>query len=317
LVPLSNGLYRDIPLDPENKVILNQLGQLMMFCLNARQNYPIGMIFDHGFFALLTKLQPHHFDRSLDSLFEDEAMFEELVDMYISMEGANEKEQDNMQRIHKFSQPFSEKTEIKVLKDLYYSASCEYNPDGGLDAIADEVRRDPAILKQHLPALQAVAREFIRSTFLDKLKTALPAVIEIAKGMKASPFTQEQDVGFSVIQKMTPSELSEKIQGTLTKELVLKKLKFDDAIPSDKQSWLEEWLNNADLDKIKKFVFSMSGAYAIGTSELKIYNTDSGNVNFHTCFNCVDLPFKVTETKEMFNDILEASLIGKEKYSQG
>ena len=59
----KNGLYRLPPgkkindFTAEERTALKQLGQLMLFCLNASERYPIGQLFDTGVFAALTKFQ--------------------------------------------------------------------------------------------------------------------------------------------------------------------------------------------------------------------------------------------------------------------
>lgn len=95
----SNGLYRPIlpmknyeyqPLSYEEKQHYYQLGQLMMFCLNAEREYPIGMLFDQAVFTMLTKLQPKHFEKSFDELIATQEGFTELFAIYEAMNSDNE-----------------------------------------------------------------------------------------------------------------------------------------------------------------------------------------------------------------------------------
>ncbi len=311
---LDNGLVRQLPMQPGEEKRYNQLGEVMMFCLNSTREYPLGMNFDPGVFAILTKLKPEFFERSFDDIVKDDKGFEALLDIYVSMEGVNEKERENGARLKKYGQPFTENTDIRTLREVYFSG-CNYDDERGLDVIEDEVTRDPSILKNHLPALQASVRESLTQEFLNKLRPILPPIIEIAKGMKASRFTGEQDTTFETVQSMKPDELSEKIQGRLTQDLVLEKLEFAESIPKAKRDWFIDWIKKSDLEKIKNLVFAMTGAYAIGSKNLKIKN-GSENVYFHTCFNFVDIPFDIIQNRADFDVAMAGALASQEKYTR-
>jgi hypothetical protein len=55
----------------------------------------------------------------------------------------------------------------------------------------------------------------------------------------------------------------------------------------------------------------MSGSYALGNKDLTMNEGGfSDNVNFHTCFNSVDIPLANIESKELLFTYLDASIVG-------
>ncbi|MBS0637599.1 MAG: hypothetical protein JSS12_08810, partial [Verrucomicrobia bacterium] len=313
--PQKNGLVRAIPMNEDNKQICQQLGKLMMFCLNSTQNYPMGMIFDHGFFAMLSMLQPHHGSRALQDLLKDNKTFNELFTIYLAMESTNEKEADTIARLKSWNTPFNQNTDPAVLSDLYFSESCMFEERGGLDKLSEEeIKADPSILKQpeYMAALQEVAREKIAETIMAALQPVLPAAIEVAKGMQSVNYP----VNFDKAQKMGPAALSEKLQGTLSTPVVLQNLKFSEDIPPEKQNLFKEWIETLPPDQLKRFVFALTGAYAVGKAELKLFPT-SERVIFHTCFSYADIPFNAMKSKEDITMVMAAALTGEESFNIG
>ncbi|MBS0637996.1 MAG: hypothetical protein JSS12_10830, partial [Verrucomicrobia bacterium] len=305
----KNGLVRTI--NGQEKAV-GQLGELMMFCLNAQRDYPIGMVFDHSVFAMVTRLKPYHFDRPLNELDKDEGKLQELVGMYVAINEMNDSDaaKRDVIRVRQFAAPFTEETDIAVLKDVYYSAGCEYDDESGLDAIADEVKSNPAVLKQHLASLQTIARELVR----EMVEPDLVFARELALGMKASPFAQKGEITFERAQALGAKELAVRTQGELSADLVLTKLEFEFTIPDEKQEWVREWIRLADKEKLERFVFALTGSYSVGQGLLRMHNGE--NINFHTCFNSVNLPFFAIDDKEMFVAMLEGTLAKIESYNR-
>lgn len=89
----STGLCSPIATDllsDETKKAYNNIGQVLMFCLNATTDYPIGMIFEQSVFTALTKLQEKYFDRPIQKLIQDEKVYKELCTLYIEMNRLDE-----------------------------------------------------------------------------------------------------------------------------------------------------------------------------------------------------------------------------------
>jgi len=89
-LPLKNNQFE--PLNDEKKTALKQLGELMMFCLNATRSYPIGMIFDHGVFSALLKFKNEDLESSFEAIVSNSARFNDLFEIYETTSHANEKD---------------------------------------------------------------------------------------------------------------------------------------------------------------------------------------------------------------------------------
>ncbi len=303
---LDNGLYRPVVGDAK---VYHQLGELMMFCLNASREYPTGMIFDQGLFSALSQLKPNHLEQDFDILVQDEQGFQELVAIYADMNSIDETQLKYMQKLKLYASPLTLETDEAILREAFtlYGSGNEDVDDA---ILSDGITINIEVLKQHLPAVQAAIRKAIIE---EKLSSELRPIIELAKGMKGAKFTT---TSWDAVQKMKPSELSEKLQGKVTKEMIIEKLEFDAKISAEKQQWIKDWVQNADFEKIKRFLFAMTGAFALGNVGLKIHQS-SESVMFHTCFNSVDVPLATIQSKDLFNAVMEGALTGNEKYSRG
>lgn len=317
--PLPNGLYRGMQLTPETTKVIHQLGELMMFCMTAARDYPIGMIFDQGVFSMMSKLDRGPFEK----IIETEEGFQEMLALYVQLEGANEKEQVFVKLAKAGMQPITEETDVQMLKELYDNSGAAW--DDSFAEIADQIEADPAILKQHLASLQEVIRDTVMTDIVNgRLKPAWDLASELVKGMLASP--HKDLVSVHAIKKGDPVEVAAKIQGQLTKELVLGKLEFQDditvvqdgipviknGIPKRKRRWFREWVKGFDEAKLKRFVFALTGSYAVGQLGLKIHTVPS-NIVFHTCFASVDIPFQNINDKALFDGMMDGALVDAEK----
>lgn len=306
-------------MNDENKMIYQQLGQMMMFCLNATQDYPIGMLFDRGIFIMLAKLQDHHAAKPLEELVKDERTLQELFSIYLAMEETNELMEEPLQRLKNWNRPFDQNTDPTILSDLYFSESCMYEERGGLDKLSEnEVRENPSILlkREYREALQQVAKEKIVETVITALQPMLPGVLELAKGMQSVKYPGKAAIDFAKAQRLGPAALSERIQGQLDSKVVLDRLKFGDGIDPEKELWFREWVQSLPSDQIKRFVFALTGANAVGKTDLKIFPS-ADRIVFHTCFSYVDIPFAGFESKQQLAEVMATALSGEEKYNIG
>ena len=302
---LPNGLYlpqaADQNLSDQEKRALNQLGMLIMFCFNAKREYPTGLIFDRGFFTTLVSLTDDQLNSSFQALLEDEKSYLQLVDIYAKMNSVNEKEAATMERLKTYAAPFTEKSDDKTLRGAFASAALDYDDDFEAKGITIDN------IKQHLKEVQEGVRRYIKEDFLipHLIPYFLP-IVEIAKGMKAAPF--HSTITWQRVQSLQPNILSDTLQGRLTHALVVEKLDFGEDISQEKQEWIKNWINTLSLKQLQLFVFGLTGAFALGNENLKIRS--SPHIYFHTCFNIVELPLDLATSQEMVNDMMKTALAG-------
>lgn len=304
----ENGLYRPElkrdaegkfqPLSNDDKTTLQELGKLLMFCLNAAEDYPIGMLFDQGVFEALTRFEERH-------LTDFESLgFEELFSIYEAMQ-YKEDDRKYIAKMKECVKPLGRATPEKVLRDAYAAV---VDADDAIAALG--INNDPKKIWQHYPAIQTSLKKLIIE---ESIRPVFSPLIEIAKGMKDAPFGEK--VSWEAILGMDPTTLSERLQGVVTREMILDKLQFGDGIADEKQEWMKRWIENADDAKIKQFLFAMSGSSSLGRKPLSVEKSGE-NIHFHTCFNTVDMPLAGIETEELFVSLLDTTIAGKE-YSRG
>jgi len=105
----------------------------------------------------------------------------------------------------------------------------------------------------------------------------------------------------------------------LSRDVLIGKLQFA-GVPPEKQQWVNRWIQIADDEKIKQFLYTLTGASSIGGDAIKISDNSQGEnapLYFHTCFNLVDIPFANIATEQDFKTVFESSLGGTKKYNRG
>ncbi len=294
----ENGLYLPkLPMSSEDALTYQNLGKLMMFCLNAIKEYPIGMIFDRSVFVALTYLKPEHLDKPFESLIADQNSFQEMVDIYAKMSSRTRQKSEDMNKLKSYAAPFTSETDATTLKDSFSAFGLDYDEDFINKGITIDTIQD------HLAEVQqAVRREITNKYLIPHLRDYLLPLIEIAKGMRSTPFRR---VSMDDVQMMGPDRLSEKLQGQISKEMVISKLRFVN-IPEHKQQWVKEWISNTDTESLKTFVFGMTGAKAIGTKGLTICSANT--IFYQTCYNRLTLPFGLIDNQQECNKMLNNSL---------
>lgn len=277
-VRMENGLMRpairensagEFPsLTDQQKSNYNNLGKLIMFCLNAETPYPIGMLFDQGVFVALTQLDTIDLLEDFDSFdFSDPEVFNKIFHIYKEMNRFIEDDVTTIKRLERSLRPQSakewEEAEQTALLDPAY---LDLKNKGKMNT--EEARKT---------AIQAAVRKYVVDT---KLQPALAPLFEIAKGMLAAPF---EEVKLQDIQAITPAALSHLLQGTVSQQDILNHLHFEN-VPENIQEWFRKWIEEADKTKLETFIFALSGSSALGKdAEIKI--KEEGQFLFHTCFN--------------------------------
>jgi HECT-domain (ubiquitin-transferase) len=154
-------------------------------------------------------------------------------------------------------------------------------------------------------------REKLRDTLLAEAREdkRFPAISYIAQQMKLS---FGEAVWSSICAAGGPA-LQERIEGTLNREALLKKLKWMPAFPvnaeltAKTQGFLTHWIERADIDKLRLFVRAVTSNNALGPDDLKIeiFDRDKDNIPVaHTCFFTLELSANYP-TQEHFNSKLE------------
>lgn len=309
LLEAENGLYKFSlrkkdgsiwQLNPKDIQTLNHLGQFMLFCLNARSDmpYPIGMHFDLGVFAGLTKVRFRHLEVSFDELVKNDKGFKELFGIYQAMNKYNEEDQKKIKDINEALSPLTKETSDKVLLGAFAVVEQDEEIQAlGLDYDVDKIR-------EIFPKIQAALKKYV---IAELIKPDLIPLFEVAKGMRMIKFVKVLPVD---VENMTAKELSERLQGTVDRNTILQNLQFEEEIPQEKAVWLKDWITNTTDAKLEQFLFAMTGAPALGKKGLQIkpvYDVDY-IAFFHTCFNTLDFAFDTVSTKEDFFTHLEDAI---------
>ncbi|MBS0633891.1 MAG: hypothetical protein JSR37_00325 [Verrucomicrobia bacterium] len=83
--PVASGILSD-----EAKKAYNHIGKVLMFCLNASTDYPIGMIFEQSVFTALTKLHDKHLANPIQELVKNKELYDEFSALYQEMYSLDE-----------------------------------------------------------------------------------------------------------------------------------------------------------------------------------------------------------------------------------
>ncbi|MCE5319077.1 MAG: ankyrin repeat domain-containing protein [Parachlamydia sp.] len=278
------------PLSPEQKTAYRQLGQLMMFCLNAFEEYPSGMVFDQSVFKALTKMEE---EGDFDDLTIEQA-FNQVFHLYKEMNRSNENDAEKIERMKSYLEVVPESPD-----HLLREAAAFVMGDGNIEQLA--LNDDLEMIKQHLPEIKTAIRKVI---FENYMRPVLEPINEIWAGMKEAPFNWI--LSFQDVQKMNPLALSRRLQGSASKEDVLKMLQFSNT-PDDIRTWLKDWIKNADDQKLQLFLFALSGSGSLGSSA-KIHIVNGESICFHTCFNTIDLDYNRIKSEQDFQERMEVAL---------
>ncbi len=298
----ENGLYRPrLQGDMKSLDAFYQMGQLMLFCLNSREDnpYPIGMLFDLSLFAGLTKVKNIHTQKPFEEMIRTDDGFRALLSLYEDMNRYNQEDKKKIDNIKKALSPLTQETPEKVLHAAYALAELDSEIEAlGIDYDSDKIRENYEKIQD------AIKRVVIKEILAPEL---LP-LLAMVQGMNDCVF---QKVTWHDIHRMSPIELSKKLQGTVERSTVIQNLTFDEGIPDEKAKWLLEWIEEADEKMIQRFLFALTGAPALGRVKLKIspINEDVDyTTSFHTCFNTLDFAFNRVHSKQELVKELEDAI---------
>ncbi|MDP1608234.1 MAG: hypothetical protein Q8L98_02840 [Chlamydiales bacterium] len=152
-------------------------------------------------------------------------------------------------------------------------------------------------------------KEFIKASAID---LSLAAVCCIARSF---PPMSPQD--WSEFKGKSFLEFSEKIQGSLSKELLLQNMKWElgEGVNDDDKNRIEgffiQWIMDAEEKLLKDFIQAISSNTSLSPHQkfsIRLYPNGEDIPSFHTCSMTVDIPSQYP-TYEWFKEKLESSLL--------
>lgn len=262
-----------------------------MFCLNARQDFPIGKVFERGTFRAIIKIDGNLLRKNFDEIdFADPLIFAKMLGIYKDMCQACESDMDMIQKFESFLN-LAEASPPGEIREAYQFALSDEN------FLSLQIRNDLDTLKRHLPQIKAANK----SVLIEKMKSQFAPLHAIASGMKKAPFNSK--INFAAIQRLPAKELDVLLQGQVSKEdIVQNRLVFNGILVS-KQQWFKNWMMSAKDKKLELFLFAVTGSPTLGDNA-QINIVDNEALAFHTCsktldIKCSELPDQRTLEKKL------------------
>ncbi|MCE5318563.1 MAG: ankyrin repeat domain-containing protein [Parachlamydia sp.] len=306
----DNGLYRprspnaqsEFPcLNAKDKKICQNLGKMIMFCLNASESYPTGQIFDPGVFVALAKMDPRLLDKKFEEInFKDQVIYDSMFGIYKAMNLDNEDERKGIERMEGYL-ALTATSSDKALQEAYGSVMAE-----------DDIEKlnidfnNVAQIRPHLAAIKAA----VKNSIIESMRATFAPIHAIAAGMKNSGFNRK--VSFDDLRGKTPADLSKELQGETSKQCIIDKLNvyasFNTRASADNiKTWLTSWINKASTEKLKLFLYATTGTYALGR-DTRITIGHSQGFAFHTCSCKIDLNYDMVSNEADLGAMLEAHM---------
>ncbi len=148
----------------------------------------------------------------------------------------------------------------------------------------------------------AMRKEGRSEGVLDAMRAELVPCIEIKKGMLASLFPK------NVLEQLTAEQLSEKLQGKLSSQLIISKLHFNQNIAREHRDWIRSWLQGCTTEQLKDFLYAATAARSIGNKQVSIEPSGDDLPHFHTCFNSMELPFHTITSEQQMHKLLKRAV---------
>lgn len=303
---MGNGLFRPCSrnenptypcLSEGDKKVYQDLGKLIMFCLNAAEEYPTGPIFDPGTFVALVRMDPKLLDRKFEEIdFQDPKIFASLFDLYMQMHEFHEEESKGLLRRWHYLSLSATNHETR-LQEAFASVMTDESIER-LGITIDQVDR----IRQNLPAIQAA----VKTELIERMRATFAPIHAIATGMKSFRFASKCD--FSAVQCMNPNDLSNQIQKNVLKQDIISKIRFDLFHKTDIiKSWFTNWINKADDKKLELFLYAVSGSSGLGSnSQIKVMHSKS--FAFHTSGCQMEMNFDEVSNENDFAACMDAHL---------
>jgi len=264
------------------------IGSLFALCFLKGSYFKVGEMFGKEYFQALQSLGCN-----------DSTTDKDFIIAYTAINGLDDfqKLSDSIS-IEDFTLKMGD---LDLVKSILEKASYFLNPE-------NPVPIDDTNLKDFKIALVNTAKEDSRlkaaQVIVNEMKSYLPIIAK--------------DEFFSV----SPLDAMVRIQGVLTKELLIRQIDFDidNEILINKvepvRGYLINWINQTTLEDLKQFVRAISGNATLGADRLKImlYNWNNDTIpSCHSCFFTLDVSGNC-DSQTLFNSrmklFLEHSLTG-------
>ncbi len=301
----SNGHFRPelAPgkmLDEAGETIYRQMGQLMMFCLNAADSYPIGMIFEDGMYAGIHAMSDDWLEEKFADLIDNPKNFDALLSLY---EKTHSEQECAIKRMKQYLMPWNASTAESVVKTAYELVESDLpNTLQNCSCVQTLVSNGSVIQ-------QALKKFYAHYCFAP----AIAPLHAIAYGMKRAPF--QQTVSWPEIQAMDLRKFQELLRGEVDIETIVEKIQFR-KVPGEKAAWVTNWIRKSSEETRKQFLHHLTGSTGIGKKDIVV--ADGSAVRFDACFNMLTLPFsQVITSEELCHSILEGALKGEASYQEG
>lgn len=197
---------------------------------------------------------------------------------------------------------------LKLIKLYLKTRYPELFQPKDIDAAVVDEEIDRLMRGEVSPRLQALG---VGETFIkDYVHSIIQATLIIAKSMyKTSALSADR---WRRIIGNAPEDLSKKIEGALTAELVIDAFGLRDEAEETRKGMVKRWIREASPEALKQFVYSISGSTTLAPGQklqVQLCRSLPNPANapmFHTCHQYMDLPDY--ETYEIFKEKLAMSI---------
>ncbi len=287
ITEIGSTKYRStLPLTSEEERTYKRMGTLMMFCLNASNDYLIGPIFETGIYEAIKAFPDALLDTNFQNLLDDDAYFESLMALYEAAYRDDESEQKTVQTMKRYLEPWNNDTPKALLLE---------------HALPEHIREGHLVQK-------ALRKHFVTDLFAP----VLARLHAIAQGMRDAPF--QSIYSWKHIREMDSCRLQELLQGTVEPRVITAKLVFRQ-VSDEKREWVKQWIATADKPLLRQFLQLIYGTPSIGQKEIIICNRMESSVRFETCFNTLVFPFDAVTSQQEFTLYLNAAISGKKDFT--
>lgn len=272
----QEGYLPEVSQNPDSGTIadLETIGRMIAFSAHNNRKFPIGEIFHPLFYQVLMSLQ----ESDLSVL-----TFNRLMDLYGILHQNNREYQLFKSLLSKNAGTLLSTDQQNFLDALWIEHS-----DVLTDDLQNEIRNHvTGMLNAHILPIQAIARGIHQS---------LPFHI---RGMRLSKWNDY------FYPWNNPMDFKLQVEGELTKELFLQKVKIsiynlpeitlseeEKRIQDEEiarfRSWIEEWVDRHSIAELRNVLLAITSARNLSVNiSFRLIETDG--INAHTCFGEVDI----------------------------
>lgn len=276
-----------------DRVVYREIGQLIMFCLNAYHPFPIGQLFTPGFFVAICKMQTRFLRREFESIdFNDPDIFLTYRQLLGMM--ASESDREMLESFDRYL-ALTEEASDGMIQEAYAAVCTEKS----LEVLA--IGENIAMMRLHFTQIKEAIRQRIIHS---QIRSTFAPLHEIARGMRESSFNFA--VGAWEIALWEPCELANRLQGVVSGEEIVEKLIFYET-PGIIQRGLKAWILKAEKRQLELFLFAVTGSPALAKSA-KIEVRPGEQVSFRTCFKCLYINYENTTSESDLQAKVEFAL---------